>query len=251
MRTNVQLKCFCTAIVASLCALSPAAAQERIELNATKFGPGAHESGVTVNDTVRLTARLTGSGFSSTWLLRIMRIDGPNQITGLVDCRASPCVADIISREPATVTFQAILMKGADWAPIRSPQVNVVWARRDATKLTLELSGVRQVAYLNDRFQVVKREGGDETAPVKSTAGNKIPALARVDFNLPSSYSIWLVHGSTTICGPGRQECRADLVPPWVGFHARMPVSAYICPTQASCVVSGSSVATIGVNWIR
>jgi len=231
-----------------------AQAQERLDLTAAKFGPGAQESGVTINDTVRLTATLTGSGFSPTWLLRINRLDSSNQITGIVDCHASPCTADVRSTEAVTLRYQAILLKGADWAPIRSAPKAVVWARREATKLTLEVQGQKHVVFLNDKFVQSNSPPplpAPTVGPINSKPNPAIPAAASVDFGLPSGFSLWIFHlNGVRICGPERLACTGNVRPPSAGFAAKTNVIAKICTGQNPCFGSGGvSQANVDIQW--
>ena len=217
---------------------------------------GSRSLGLTVGDTVHLTARARNLDASIPWTLQIWQI-APTRRLLANGASVTELQFDVTGDVAESRTYQAILNQPPMVAvPINSNEVEVAWAERTPKQLILEVND-RKVT-VNYTFEDlskpngVKREstiwkdvfgasrtkplekkasptGADWTAAVNWTAPlpGKTPAQVHAYFDvpLPPHWTLWLSLGGwkdlRSICGP--EPLRCDIVIP----HPDKPSAAW------------------------
>ncbi|HLJ57775.1 MAG TPA: hypothetical protein VKT77_22250 [Chthonomonadaceae bacterium] len=265
---NLAITLFIGSLAACLVLSSAApavAAGPTVALKATFFGPGATQSGLTVGDSVTLTATVAGSAFQSGWTLQIVETAPASHV--LTSRAASTCTASFRMTVPGTATFKAILYRGAGLAPFQSAQVPVVWANRGPTQLVLTVLDRRETVNLTwdgagwhipaggifrqGRPIVPFIRGADTTAPVR--IDTTVTVTAALNAPLPEGWSLWL--GVRAPIGPATRNARL-VRGPWPGIQganlgrgwaAQEEAEVWIC--RGSTFTGGDPVALINIDW--
>jgi len=205
------------------------------------------KAGLNVGKAARLTAR--ASRLPAGWHIEILgRSLNHTPKSRTHACAGNPCEWGVSSPEPVHWTFHANLVDAGKRIRATSNDVEVVWTqgdKRGPTELTLRVDGATALIKLNQSFQTVQTFGDRDTKP---QTASPVPAAATLNGTLPEPYSLWLYY-LTQHLGPADHSLSlsADAAP-----HTQRSdsVSAYICPTQKDCYVSGPvAEVVISVTW--